>query len=29
VEREHSIFDFREPANLVERTWNNDLRAMP
>ena len=26
---EHSICDFREPVNLVERTWNDDLRAMP
>ena len=28
MEREHSIYGFHEQVNLVERTWNDDLRAM-
>jgi len=28
LEREHSIYGFHKQANLVERTWNDDLRAM-
>ena len=29
VERERSIYAFRKEANLVERTWYDNLRAMP
>ena len=29
MDREHSIYAIREQVNLVERTWNDDLRAMP
>ena len=28
LEREHSICGFHKQVNLVERTWNDDLRAM-
>jgi len=28
LEREHSIYGFDKQVNLVERTWNDDLRAM-
>jgi hypothetical protein len=28
LEREHSIYGFHKQVNLVERTWNDDLRAM-
>ena len=28
LEREHSTNGFHKQANLVERTWNDDLRAM-
>jgi hypothetical protein len=28
LEREHSIDAFRKQVNLVERTWNDHLRAM-
>jgi len=29
LERERSFYDFRKQVNLVERTWYDDLRAMP
>ena len=28
LEREHSIYGFLKQVNMVERTWNDDLRAM-
>ena len=28
LEREHSIYGLHKQVNLVERTWNDDLRAM-
>jgi hypothetical protein len=28
LERGHSIYGFHKQVNLVERTWNDDLRAM-
>jgi hypothetical protein len=29
LERERSFYDFWKQVNLVERTWHDDLRAMP
>jgi hypothetical protein len=28
LEREHSIYGFHKQVNLVEQTWNDDLRAV-
>ena len=29
LEREHSVYAFRKQVDLVKRTWNDDLPAMP